>query len=206
MERLQRHLADGLMISLVLAYAWLSLPAVATFRLSPEMTLEESLSYRQCSTQLDNRNKDSYPYNGFCLIVNYNQPAHLQTSCFSSTEYPRPNLPDTLSSTYAGVIEDWTTRTTFLKRGKGWTQLTLAEAKMLWGKPREHSVEYKDFYTFDAHSTHNDEENIYHLDLSFDGSGVIDGYRVRGIGIQSLQWVKKITRIEQCARAEVCTG
>lgn len=191
MERLQKHLTDGLIICLVLAATGLTLPAVANFRLSPEMILEDSLSYSQCSTPLDNRNKDSFPYNGFIVIVNYNEPAQLQTSCFRSKEYPRPNLPEKFSSTYAGVIEDWTTRTTFLKPGKGWTQLTFAEAKALWGKPREHSVEYKDFYTFDAHSTHNDVENIYHLDLSFDGRGVIDGYRVRGIGIRSLEWVKK---------------
>ena len=77
----------------------------------------------------------------------------------------------------------------YLVEGQGWTQLSLEGAKKLWGEPRKHVVNDHPFYTFDAHSTWNGEQNLYHLDLAFANDARIMGYRIRGIGIIHPEWV-----------------
>jgi len=84
-----------------------------------------------------------------------------------------------------GIFVDWKRRTSFLKPGVGWVQLSLHDASDLWGQPRKNPG----FYTFDAHNVWNGEPNIYHLDLKFGNDDVISAYRVRGVGIGNAQWI-----------------
>jgi hypothetical protein len=64
-------------------------------------------------------------------------------------------------------------------------RLTLDKATQLWGKPRHHT----NYYSFDARNFHHGEENIFHIDLSFDAQGFVQSYRVRGIEISGPRWV-----------------
>lgn len=132
---------------------------------------------------LDNVAQDAYPYSSFAVFVDKHGTGHLQSYCVTSAECPRPatnnlQLRDNL-------FVDWQTRLSFLDKKRGWIMLSFPDARRLWGSFRDHG----DFMTFDGKSVWNEEPNIYHLDLKFDKSGIIVGYRIRGIGICNPQWV-----------------
>jgi hypothetical protein len=165
--------------------------AVESVSAATASTLEEGdnirdtdLAHRNGPYKLDTLDRRPYPFGSFAIFVDNGGVGHVQSFCLDSSEYPRhgARLKD-------GIIVDWTKRTSYLIRGKGWTQLSLEGAKDLWGEPKKHLVDDHPFYTFDAHSTWNGEENLYHLDLAFAKDGLIMGYRVRGFGIRNLQWV-----------------
>ncbi|MEW6499840.1 MAG: hypothetical protein AB1589_46360, partial [Cyanobacteriota bacterium] len=176
-------------LCLTLVVAIVALPVDANFRLSSDRAIEESLTYQTYSAELKNRLGESYPFNGFSIAVDRTGIGQLHSSCTNSRKYPRPA---TLSQNKGsdGFFQDWAVRTTYLTR-KGWIQLNFLGAKELWGEPRMHCVTGRDFYTFDASSVYNNEPNIYHLDLSFDENKVLDGFRVRGIGITTPSWITK---------------
>ncbi len=136
---------------------------------------------------LENQAKLVYPYGSFSIFVDSKGTGHLQSHCRSSKKFPRKAPAKTKES----VIVDWTIRTSFLKPKNGWTKLSIEEAEELWGKPRKHSIFDRTFFTFDARNMESSEPNIYHLDLSFGKTGLLNAYRVRGIGISNPQWVEK---------------
>jgi hypothetical protein len=148
----------------------------------PDGVTETSLRYRSGPYMLDTLRHQPYPFGSFAITVDKSGQGHLQSYIDPHRVAKMPGMKDS-------VILDWTERTSYLIDGKGRTQLSLESAKELWGGPRKHVVHDHPFYTFDAHSTSNGEENLYHLDLGFTKDGVIMGYRVRGIGIVNPQWV-----------------
>jgi hypothetical protein len=75
----------------------------------------------------------------------------------------------------------------FLKMNQGWTHLTRAEATRLWGMPNKRD----DYYSFPARNFHHGEENIFHIDLSFDDQGLVEAYRIRGIALERPAWIKQ---------------
>lgn len=147
----------------------------------PDVLTESSLAYRSGPYKLDTLLHREHPFDSFAISVDQTGSGHLQSYAVGPSKHP-PAMK-------GSVILDWKERTSYYKEGKSWTQLTLEGAKELWGQPRKHIVYDHPFYTFDAHSTWNGEENLYHLDLGFDKNGLIMGYRVRGIGIFNPQWV-----------------
>lgn len=91
-----------------------------------------------------------------------------------------------------GAPDDWiaTMKNFDLNSHKAWTKLNLKMATEIWGAPRKHLK--RNFYSFDAHGTCNQEENIYHIDFRFDRFDQVLGYRVRGIGICNAKWIIKL--------------
>jgi hypothetical protein len=148
---------------------------------APDSVTESNLAYRAGAYILDTLGHQPYPFGSFAIQVDGEGEGHLQAHATRNGRLP--------VMTKGVIISDWTERTSYFIKGKGWTQLSLEGAKNLWGEPRKHVVNDHPFYTFDAHSTWNGEENLYHLDLAFTKDGVIMGYRVRGIGIFNPQWV-----------------
>jgi len=137
---------------------------------------------------LDTLDHRPYPFGSFAISLDQTGQGHLQSFATSDNKH----LPVKIEG--SSIILDWRERTSYFIKGKGWTQLTMEGAKDLWGEPKKHVVSDHPFYTFDAHSTWNGEENLYHLDLAFDKDGLIMGYRVRGIGISNPQWVTNPTQ------------
>jgi hypothetical protein len=122
----------------------------------------------------------NYPFNTFEVSIDSLGTAHLEPDqiALSFRRQLKPDAPFTLS------YLDWGTRTSVFKATGGWTQLSLEEAKSLWGEPRNNLG----FFTFDARTSWMCEPNIYHIDLKFDNRGDVSAYRIRGIGIGNAQW------------------
>lgn len=128
---------------------------------------------------LSNRTEASAPFNTLSVYLDSNGVGYLRSPQVSEL-YSRTNKEGLLF---------------FLKPKGGWTQLSLPDAKVLWGSPREHAS--KSFYTFDAESEEDGEKNVYHLDLKFKNHAEVVAYRVRGIGISSPKWVSENTDLSQ---------
>ncbi len=80
-----------------------------------------------------------------------------------------------------------------LSAPEGITKLSLASASKLFGEPRKHGKDSV-FYTFDAitlNSLDHFEQQTYHIDMKFGKDGFIQGYRIRGIGVDKPQWIDK---------------
>lgn len=160
--------------------------------------LEHLMLYKDRNSVLQNIKNEPYPLGSFEVRIARNGTGHLQSHCAMSAFFERPEPEyknQSPKQSHDGVFLDWKARTSFLKKNVGWTKLDFEEAKALWGKPREHFAFIGTFYTFDAHSFHGDEENIYHLDLHFE-DGELEAYRVRGIGITNPVWITKGTAIQ----------
>lgn len=162
-------------------------PTLATPPPDDDVVTEDSLNYRSGFYVLDNIEHQPYPFGSFAIFVDREGIGHIQSNAIKFID---GNSPPKQKKPFKGsIIPDWTDRTSFKKKGKGWTQLSLTEAKTLWGEPRTHKVKGKQFYTFDAESTFNGERNLYHLDFQFGTDELIIAYRIRGIGIRDPQWV-----------------
>lgn len=76
-----------------------------------------------------------------------------------------------------------------LDENTAWTQLTEDGAKKLWGEPSKRTAR-PILTTFDVLGKFNEERNLYHVDLNFDKSSNVFGYRIRGIGIGNAKWIR----------------
>jgi hypothetical protein len=128
---------------------------------------------------LENIKPESSPP-GLAIFVGNNNVGHLQSVCVFSPEHPT-----SIAERKGNIFVDWKRRTSCVKHGIGWVQLSLEDATDLWGQPKNK----REFYTFDAHSHSQGEPNIFHLDLKFNKDNVISAYRIRGIGIENAQWI-----------------
>lgn len=159
---------------------------------NPSAGIENSLSYNKYSCDLHDNYTNGNGQAAFCLIVDGSGTGHMQSregiKALRSSDKKYSDLVD------GELIKDWKSRTCTNSTNHSRTPLSSAEAIKLWGTPRKHTVYTKTFYTFDAHGIFDGEENIYHLDLSFDKSENLDGYRIRGIGIKNAVWVTASTQ------------
>lgn len=164
-----------------------------------DSTIEKALLYRGQTNRLENKSQQPGPFR--IAIDKETGTGHLQTYF-----YPSGNTIGSMISI------DWSERVSFPPKPQERERklLTLDDAKEFWGEPQKHSYQSerrygKSFYTFHAHSKLQktmykqlfDEDNIFHLDLRFDDSGVISGYRIRGIGISKPQWVTAQTEVKE---------
>ena len=108
--------------------------------------------------------------------------ASLHPRLIAPRAYP---VPEAIINRRREGKETWNDQITVLMEDVGWTPLSYAHAERLWGKPRKQ----QDYYTFDAKNNHHGEENIFHLDLSFDDNLDLKAYRIRGIRITSPIWI-----------------
>ncbi len=131
----------------------------------------------------------SAPFHRFEVFVDQDGAGHLQSRPLNDPKHPRP-MPAAASP--AGQIKDWDARISFLDEKRGWTKLTLSDAKTIWREGPSQG----EFSTFNANNTHHGEENIFHLDLLCDDSGLLKAYRVRGIGVKVPEWVGPSGRLE----------
>lgn len=151
-------------------------PCGATTRGDDDRILDRALSYYAYDSELFNKNDD---HGQFLLHVNQLGTAYLMPS-----KLQRP-----IGRSADGLPKEWKDVITFFKPGKGWTTLSLEEARELWGEPRYNVMSQYDFYTFDVRSKYGDETNLYHLDLRFGDDHVLKAYRIRGIGIKNPNWI-----------------
>lgn len=129
-----------------------------------------------------NLDKTHFPYANFA--INYHPiegMAHLQSK--DKVHAPKQDEQN------IGRPPGWSDRVSFYKDGLGWTKLTLEDAKKIFGEPRLRGVGKTQFYTFDAFVTVQREQQLFHIDLRFNSQGIIESYRIRGIGIRNPQWV-----------------
>lgn len=162
----------------------LAAPALSTPQPDRDPELERSITYSLCFNRLVMQPQPS----PFGIAIGPNGVGHLQSYLYQSNKV-FGSVPISL---------DWVERTSFSNpKTNKLTQLNLAEAEKYWGKPQKHVISGHEFYSFEVKSVRLkqvmdeviDEENLYHLDLSFDDKGLISGYRVRGIGISKPEWI-----------------
>jgi len=170
----------------------LTLPALADVRDYDGGTAEGSQMFRErtyleyfgtepCKLQV--AEDIPFPFGRFEVMGRFLRPRVIATP-----EFPLPATAFHLRPTNSFTPFDEVTfddQMLFLKEGVGWSRLSLVDAKHLWGKPRVHS----DYYSFDARNSHHGEENIFHIDLSFDDKSFVKSYRVRGIQISDPKWI-----------------
>lgn len=169
-----------------------------------DSTIERALLYRGQDNRLENKSQQPSPFR--IAIDKETGVGHLQTHSYPSRNH-----------TKSMISIGWSERVSFPPKPEEPERklLTLDDAKEFWGEPQKHSYESerrygKPFYTFHAHSKlqktmYNqsfDEDNIFHLDLRFDDTGVISAYRVRGIGISKPQWITADWKPELLTKAQ----
>ena len=160
------------------------LQAGATPQPDRDPEIERSLTYKYCFNRLAGLDRES----PFGIAIDPNGVGHLQASGYQSSKV-FGSVPISLSwDDRIGFPDPQTNR---------WRLLTLTDSTVFWGSAHKHLVGGRKFFTFDVKSVKLDkvldepidEENLYHLDLSFDGSGVITAYRIRGIGVSNPEWI-----------------
>jgi len=125
----------------------------------------------------------STPFHRFEVFVDQDGVGHLQSRPVNDPKNVRPKRA---TASPAGLIDDWDARISFLDEKRGWTKLTFLDAGHFWkDSPGRREPE---FLTFNVANSHHEEENIFHIDLLFNDTGLLSAYRVRGIGIKAPQW------------------
>jgi hypothetical protein len=158
--------------------------ACATPQPDRDPEIERSLTYKYCFNRLTGLAGES----PFGIAIDPNGAGHLQASGYQSSKV-FGSVPISLS---------WDDRIGFLDPNTNkWKPLTWTDATSFWGTPHKHLVGGRAFSTFDVKSVKLkrvldepiDEENLYHLDLSFNDRGIIFAYRIRGIGVSNPEWI-----------------
>src|SRR5690606_36260706 len=84
-------------------------------------------------------------------------------------------------------LRDKTTIRRLVDECMSWTTFTEGKAYDLCGYPNRYEARQRilDFVSFEAFSHFQEERNLYHIDLVFDGDRYPIRYRIRGIGISN---------------------
>jgi hypothetical protein len=177
----QKLLIAGMFVAIVINTFRLPAPASSCADIDPSVLTEMSLGYGSGCYPLQNVKTHKIPSGSFVVCIDKEGCGHIQGASHSTARIPKKD--DGI------VIRDWSQRICYEIDGRE-SQLTIQNARKLWGEPRKHIVDGRTFYTFDADSIWSGERNVYHIDLGFNKDGLAMAYRIRGIGIKYPKWIQ----------------